>query len=224
MWLLLGTGWNLFQFLFCLVIVIFETVNCKKKKRIKRPGIFIVSTLAAALIVVYVSAWVFGFGKMGIYDLKIKYADKVGYTTSHFPMSVPEGAKLEDMGMIPTIMQGEGYVHATFSADEQTIRLLESKAADSAIMSFTAHQYLNNNIPAEYQDKAQKIFESTYQFKDVDAVIGVGRSTLVNEQEEQNNKNDIDIYIIDSNFYWNHLRTNSVIVDKTSGYIEYIGQ
>ena len=97
MWLLLGTGWNLFQFVFCLIIVIVEIGLYKKKKTIKTPLISIVLTLVSALIVVWASLLVFGFGKMGIYDLKIKYADKVGYTTNHFPMSVPEGARLEDI-------------------------------------------------------------------------------------------------------------------------------
>ncbi len=234
MWLLIGTGWNVFQFVVCLIIIIVEIVNDKKKRPINNPSRFIVFTLGSALIVVYFSMLVLGFGKMGIYDLKIKYADQAGYTTGHFPMSVPEGAKLEDIGMMPTIMQGDGYVHALFSADEQTVKLLESKAADSAIMSFSLDQYLNNTIPIEHQNKAQKIFDNNYHFENTAAVIRVEYSALIHEQEKRFNPSngdtsrikadDIAIYIIDSNFYWNHLRTNAVIVDKTSGHIEYIGQ
>ena len=232
--LLIGAGFNLFQFIICLIIVIVELVKHASKKEIKYPKvIFVFLTLIAALLVLWVSSFGFGFGKMGIYGLKLKYADFYGYTTDHFPNSVPQGAKLKDMGMLPTIMQGAGNVHATFGSDGQTIRTLEQKASDNSIMSFTLKQYLNDEIPKEYVDKAQKIFDTKYSsLKGTDAVIKVDYSKIINDYKNrydqggttsQNDLNNVIIYIIDSNFYWNHLRTNSVVVDHNEGLIEYTG-
>jgi len=233
--LLLGCGFNLFQSMLCILIVIPEICAFKKKKEIKySKAVYILLTLFVALIIGWFSCFVFGFGKMGVYKLKIKYADHVGYNTEHFPQSIPEGARLKDMGLIPTIMQGSGNVHVTFSANEQTIKALERKAADAAIMSFTVEQYLENDIPKEYHDKAQKIFDDIYGFENTDAVIRVDYSEIIKEQtnmnydlqddKDQNKFDDVIIYIIDSNFFWNHIRTNSVVVNHTSGNIEYIGQ
>ncbi len=233
MFLLIGTGFNLIPFVICLIIVIMECVCLKKNKKIERPSSYFVSTLLVGVVLVWVSCFKFGFGKLGIYELKIRYADKAGYSTNHFPQSIPEEANLEDMGMLPSIMQGSGNVHATFSVDEHSIDALEKKAADAAILSFTVEQYLYGEIPKECLDKAQKIFEDKYDFEGVDATISVDGSKILKEQDElyddsngndKSKLNDVVIYIIDSNFYFNHIRTDAVVVDHTGGRIEYVGQ
>ena len=232
MFLLIGAGFNLIPFVICLIIVIMECV-CFKKKKIEHPSSYFVSTLIVGLVLVWVSCFKFGFGKLGIYELKNRYADNAGYSTNHFPQSIPEEAKLENMGMLPSIMQGSGNVHAIFSVDEHTIDALEKKAADVSIISFTAEQYLNGEIPQECMDKAQNIFEDKYDFEGVEATISVDGSKILKEQDELYNSsngndksklNDVVIYIIDSNFNFNHIRTDAVVVDHTDGRIEYVGQ
>ena len=92
-------------------------------------------------------------------------------------------------------------------------------------MSFSAEQYLKGDIPEEYQKKAQEIIEEKYDFKDMQAQITVTASKIIyGQQKREDELDDIMIYIMDSNFYWNHIRTDSVIVDHVSGQIEYIGQ
>ncbi len=232
--LLIGSGFNLFQCIFCMLIVIPELVAIKNKKEIKYPKpLYIFATLFAALIVGWFSCCIFGFGKMGIYSLKVKFADNAGYTANHFPQAIPEGAKLLDMGLLPTIMQGDGNVHATFSCDEDTIAELEKKASDRAIMTFTIKQYLDGDIPDEYYDMAKKILNEKLHFEDMEPDIRINASRIIMDQQniyydhygKQTNKelNDVMIYIIDSNFYWNHLRTDSVVVDRTQNIIEYVG-
>jgi len=120
-WILIGTGFNLFPFVISMAIVILEIVNLKKKKPVKNPALFMIGTVFSALIVVWISGAFFGYGKMGVYELKLKYARKAGYSTEHFPAVVPDGAVLEDMRMIPTIMQGSGYVDVLLSADDKKI-------------------------------------------------------------------------------------------------------
>ncbi|MCR4748297.1 MAG: hypothetical protein K5877_00630 [Lachnospiraceae bacterium] len=224
--LLIGSGFNLFQCLFCMLIVIPELIAYKKRKEIKSSKVsFVFMTIFVAVMVGWFSCFVFGFGKMGIYELKIKYADMAGYTTKHFPQNIPEGAVLTDMGLLPTIMQGDGNIHATFIAAAPVLNALEKKASAEAVMSFSAEQYLKGDIPEEYQKKAQEIFEEKYDFKDTQAQITVTASKIIyGQQKNENEPDDIMIYIIDSNFYWNHIRTDSVIVDHASGLIEYIGQ
>ena len=233
--ILIGSGFNLFQCLICLLIAIPELIAFKKKKEIKHSkALFIFATLFAALIVGWFSCSIFGFGKMGVYSLKVKFAGHAGYTTSHFPQTVPENAKLIDMGLMPTIMQGDGNVHATFNCDDQTLSLLEKKASDKAMMTFTISQYLNGDISDEYYEMAKKILNEKFDFKDMEPSITINASDIIMAQHkkfnDQNGKpsdselDDVMIYIIDSNFYWNHLRTDSVVVDRTNNRIEYIGQ
>ena len=232
---LIGSGFNLFQFILCMLIVIPESAAFKKKKEITYPKpLFLCATLFVALLVVWFSCSRFGYGKMGIYSLKVKYADNSGYTASHFPQTIPEGAKLLDMGLMPTIMQGDGNVHATFSCDAQTLAELEKKVSRDAIMTFTIKQYLEGDISDEYYEMAKKTLNKRYGFEDMEPSIRINASDIIMQQERtfydqygkpsENELNDIMIYILDSNFYWNHLRTDSVVVDHTESVIEYVGQ
>lgn len=233
--ILIGSKFNMFQCLVCLLIVIPELIAFKKKKEIKyKKSLFVFATLFAALIIGWFSSSVFGYGKMGVYSLKVKFADNAGYSTYHFPQKIPENAKLIDMGLMPTIMQGDGNVHATFSCDEKTLKELEKKAGDKAMMTFTIKQYLEGDISDEYRQTAKKILNEKYDFKDMEPEISINASGIIMDQHEKfydqygkqtdSELDDVMIYILDSNFYWNHLRTDSVVVDHTNNVIEYVGQ
>lgn len=221
--ILLGTRGNLFQVIICLIIIIYEAKEYKDKKEIKgsKAG-YVLCGIIASLVVIYFSLWRFGFGRLfGIYSLKLSYANAGGYTTTFFPEKVPKGTKLKDLGHLPSVMQGDGYVYAVFDVDDPNLLSeLENKAASKALMSFDVKEYALGEIPKEYQDLANKIFREKTGFKDIDATIGITDPAHITYDYEDH---DITIYIIDSNFYFNHLRTDSVLVDHTDGVIEYVG-
>lgn len=222
--ILIGTRGSAFQFIICLIIVLTEIAAYKDKKEIKGGKIsYILCGIVAALIVLYISMFRYGFGRyVGIYSLKLKYADAGHYTTAHFPQRIPDGAKLTDMGHIPTIMQGSGYVYAVFEVDDPALlRQLEDQAASRCIMCFSGADYINREFSEDDLKTAEEIFRERTGFKDMDPSISVGDPgrLLVNATDH-----DIMIYILDSNFYWNHLRTDAVIVDRSASFIQYIGE
>ena len=222
--ILIGTRGSLFQFIVCLIIVLTEIAAYRDKKEIKGGKVsYILCGIVAALIVLYISMFRYGFGRyVGIYGLKLKYAEAGHYTTSHFPQRIPDGTKLTNMGHIPTIMQGSGFVYAVFEVDDTALlSQLEDRAASSCIMSFSGDDYMNGEFSEDDLKTAEEIFRERTGFKDMDPKIYVedpGR-ILVNADGH-----DIMIYILDSNFYWNHLRTDAVIVDRSASFIQYIGE
>lgn len=220
---LIGATYNLGVAVFCVIICIPEIVAYRKKKEIKTSKkVYIGISIFAALIMFYISCFEFGFGRLGMYSLKVRYADHCHYTATHFPQEIPDGAVLTDIGLLPTIMQGDGNMHATFIANRQTLDELEKKAASEAIMSFDAKQYMNGELPKQYYDMAGKIYEQHYGRKSDNIHISVCDVTgLIRDNYPEH---DIMIYIIDSNFNWNHIRTDSVVVDHTDGVIQYVGQ
>ena len=220
---LLGTRGNSVQFIICLIIVIFEVKAYKDKKEIKgSKTAYVICGIFAALIVIYFSLWRYGFGKLfGVYSLKLSYAASGGYTTTFFPEKVPEGAKLKDFGHLPTIMQGDGYVYAVFDTEDATLlSKLENEAAAKAIMSFDITELGTGEMLKENLDLAEKIFREKTGFKDIDPTIDFTDPARIRYDHPDH---DITIYIIDSNFYFNHLRTDAVLVDHTDGVIEYVG-
>ena len=221
--ILLGTRGSVLQFIICLIIVIVEVMAYKDKKEIKgKKIIYVLCSVIAALVVIYVSSWRYGFGKMaGVYSLKLNYANSGNYTTTFFPQKVPEGAVLKDMGHMPTIMQGDGFVYAVFDTEyESLLNRLENEASKKAIMSFSAKNWSQGEYSKEQLDLAEKIFRERTGFENIDPTIGFTDPARISNNHEDH---DITIYIIDSNFYFNHLRTDAVLVDHTDGVIEYVG-
>ena len=222
-YILLGTRGNIVQFIICLIIVLAEVKAFRDKKEMKGGKIaYILCGVFAALIVIYVSLWRYGFGKVGgIYSLKLKYANSGNYTTTFFPNKVPEGAVLKDMGHLPSMMQGDGYVYTVFEIEDAALLdKLEKEASLKAIMSFSAKDWAKGEFSKEQLDIAEKIFRERTGFKDIDPTISITDPARITKNHEEH---DITIYIIDSNFHFNHLRTDAVLVDHTDGVIEYVG-
>ncbi|MCR5283108.1 MAG: hypothetical protein K6E18_07025 [Lachnospiraceae bacterium] len=220
--ILIGSYFNMGVGMFCIAVAVVEVIIGKWKKEIKHKVLYFLGTVFAALIMVWISTWEFGFANFGVYALKIRYADRIGYTTSHFPQEVPENARLLNCTMMPTIMQGSGNVQATFGAEGEVLEALEQQAKEACIMSFSAADYVNGNLPEEDQKLAQKIFEEKTDFENTEARIQVCDPTGM--IRECASTHDMTIYILDSNFYWNHIHTDSVLVDHTGHEIQYVGE
>ena len=224
LFLTLGTWFSLFWAVVCLVAAVASVILTSVKKEItEKKTPYLAGIMGVALVVVLGSLFfrVSPFGTVGIYERKLQYADRHGYDTGHFPQSIPGDAKLTDMKMIPSVMQGDGFIHAYFQFDsKEALMELAEEAEQNAELGFTAKDYMYGNLSDEDKAYAKSRVRQISGWKDAEPCIEIEHSPSVSEYYDTH---FVMIYIIDSNYYPNHVRTNSVVVDYTDGVIEYVG-
>lgn len=199
----------------CVFMVIFTVLHLAVYE--KKPAVSqsILVRVVAVLAGVFVMTFVSPFGRLGIYDLKLRYADSHGYETGHFPKST-QGMTIQDMELLPSIGQGDGYVRCTFcDISGDTLASMESAAGEKAVISFTGRDYINGTIPEQTRKTAESMAKDS---KNADIYVHMSP-----EMKEKLNSHDVMIYITDSNFFIHHIRTDSVIIDRTDGSAEYTG-
>ena len=205
LFILFGTYFHAVLCVFMVIFTVLHLVVYEKKPPVSQSiPVRVVAVLAGVFVMTFVSP----FGKLGMYDLKLRYADSHGYETGHFPKSTQE--------LFPSIGQGDGFVRCTFcDISGDTLALMESAAREKAVISFTGKDYINGTIPEQTRKTAESMAKDS---KNADIYVHMSP-----EMKEKLNSHDVMIYITDSNFFIHHIRTDSVIIDRTDGSAEYTG-
>ena len=199
----------------CVFMVIFSVLHLVVYEKKPPVSQSILVRVVAVLASIYALTFVSPFGKIGTYDLKLRYADSHGYETDHFPR-IREGMKIQDMKLLPSIGQGDGFVRCTFrDISGGTLASMETAAREKAVISFTGKDYINGTIPEQTWKTAESMAKDS---KNADIYVHMSP-----EMKEKLNSHDVMIYITDSNFFIHHIRTDSVIIDRTDGTAEYTG-
>ncbi|MBR1568655.1 MAG: hypothetical protein IJ648_06785 [Lachnospiraceae bacterium] len=221
LYVLFGTWIHLFLAVVCLTLEILEIILMVRKVRVKLKAGYILRLIGAVLFVLFVGSFASPYHKVGIYEYKLQYVDRHGYDIDHFPASVPAGAELIDMEYIPSIMQGDGCVRAYFQLHKkEQLDDLEEAAARRAEIVIPADKYVNGEFSEGQYALAKKKLEQGTGFSDMDPEIWIWKSDRVMDHYADH---DITIYIVESNYYFHRLHTDSVVVDHTDGVIEYVG-
>lgn len=219
---LLGSISQLILFFICLGITLLEFCLYRKDKPVQKKKTWLAGRILLFLILLYISCFASILCPLGIYELKLSYAAAFGSTTEHFPKRV-SGMELMEMGFLPSIMQGNGHVYARFEVeDDALLRQLEAQAEGSCEIQFTAADYTTGQIEKDVLEKARRILQDHWSSSSPAPApdIWIWNSERVNNHSQDH---DIRIYIISSNYYTNHIRTSSVVVDWTDHVIEYEG-
>lgn len=216
--LLFGTGLHL---LLCIAGVVLALWLGRHGKRREKLPARIASVLVPMLLMIWISSFSCGYGTIGAYGCKVWYAGSFGMHVDHFPDTVPQGFELKEMGFLPSILQGDGHVYALFQTDDpETLAEWEKQASGKAILSFSGTDYAEENFSAEDVAHASAVLKERFGFQDMDPSFWYWDREGTRQHYRDH---DITIYFMESNFYWNHIRTSAIVIDRTDRVIEFIG-
>ncbi len=135
------------------------------------------------------------------YPIAIRYTYEGRPPFEFFPEELPSSAKNIRYEFLPTILQGEGHVTLRFTADEDYIDDLKEKLKDEA-MYITDSEGL-----AEINSRLEN--GKTIQF------YGIDDGDRFFEEHP-----DAEIYILYTNYDWNHPRSRAVFIDEDYVFFE----
>ena len=121
-------------------------------------------------------------------------------TDGFFPDKLPADAENFRTEYCPPLMQGSGYYYICFNTE-----YIEQYNAftGNAVLSFTMEEY-NNGLSEESYEKFNKLAEDGYG---LDFYVDIPDCI---DESDSNTK----IYIINSNFYWNHPHTDIIFINN----------
>ncbi len=142
-----------------------------------------------------------------LYPLQLKYY-KSTYSQSDaldfFPDKIPENVGDYKLEHVPTVMQGAGHTSLMFTSDSETIQECIREAKQDAILIFTLSEQ------DQYEDKFKKSSGSEYAFL----------YFYTDEAMKQNSEN-VTVYLLYSNFDFNHPHTSAVLVDEENCTVQF---
>lgn len=214
--LLLGTYINILLAAACIA---FGALDIIRRGAPSHKGL-IASRTIALLVCAYIGIGMSSpYGRIGLYGSKLRYAEASGYSVGHFP-DLKEGLRLTDMQYMPSVMQGSGWVYAGIECSAERLAHLEKDAAERAQVCFTLDGYLTGTIP---EDRMPWANDTADDERSWDRWYDKHIYVHLSERMMDASGHDTAVYIIYSNYYSDHIRTDAVIVDRTDGYIEYVG-
>lgn len=142
-----------------------------------------------------------------LYPLQLKYY-KSTYSQSDaldfFPDKIPENVGDYKLEHVPTVMQGAGHTSLIFTSDSETIKECIRAAEQDAILIFTLSEQ------DQYKDEFKKLSGNEY------ALLYI----YTDEAMKQNSEN-VTVYLLYSNFDFNHPHTSAVLVDEENFTVQF---
>lgn len=122
----------------------------------------------------------------------------------YFPEKLPESAENFKTEFMPSILQGTGHYYVCFNADDEYISAAVRECSQKAVMSFKAAE----RDSAEIDEKVKKISGNE------------NASPVVYLPEFVSGNNEV-IYLLKSNYNFNHPSSMSVIINENENIICY---
>ena len=168
----------------------------------KRPSLFTASLVCLIILTVSAMFWSI-FHAPFIIKTKWQYPAALTYVygsvnkSTVLPQKLPESAENINCEFLPTMLQGSGHMCVEFTADDSYIQNLkdELKSDSMYIVKYCELGELNASLPAEDSDYGG--------FKE----ISLWEGSFTKEHP------DATVYIIYTNYNWNHPRSKAVFID-----------
>ncbi len=137
--------WGTFYFFWgglSLIWLLITLFRIHKKHTIKEPVIY----LAGRILLAYIFFYFLQFetpvagGFKAQYPMQIAYADKLGYNVSGFPEVLPKEVSNYFIEVVPSMLQGGGWVKLSFQTDDSTIEHYKETYASRTIWTKTMLQ------------------------------------------------------------------------------------
>ena len=128
------------------------------------------------------------------YPMAMKYAYGFQTASTFLPEELPSSARDVRYDFFPTILQGDGHVCVEFTADEVYVTELSNRLETEAmyVINYGELDSLNAALNTEDSDyKKITLWEGSFGEEHPDSTV----------------------YIIDTNYYWNHPRYKAVFID-----------
>jgi energy-coupling factor transporter transmembrane protein EcfT len=128
------------------------------------------------------------------YPMALKYAYGFHAVSTFFPEELPTSAKDVRYDFFPSILQADGHVCVEFTADEDYVKELSNRLEKEAmyVINYRELDSLNATINTEESDyKRITLWEGSFGKEHPDAIV----------------------YIIYTNYDWNHARFKAVFID-----------
>ena len=183
-----------------VICVICFTVSLKRKQYDAK---VIAAELVAVLVLAYFmfSTSLFSGSFIWQYPFQRWYIEFMANddTDGFFPDQLPADAKNFCTEYCPPLMQGNGYYYICFNTDN--IDQFKSYTKE-AILSFTMEEYANG-LSEKHAARFNEFAEDGY---------GLEFYVDIPDCIDEENYNT-EIYIINSNFYWNHPHTDIIFIN-----------
>lgn len=146
------------------------------------------------------------------YNIDIFHLEKsYGLNCSFFPDRLPKDAKNTHFNYMPTILQGDGHRNVFFETSEEYInQYLEEYSEQAILPAFTVSELYDQDNSIVLSNLEEYVEDSS------DPVFHVTIPQYVRE-----NYPNAKVYVIYSNFYWNHMYSRCFICDEESGLIGF---
>lgn len=222
-WLLCLIGFLLTSAVKFIVAAIISTILCiievvgNRKKEPKKG-----SVVSAILVILLVMAFQFSMPPLMISSNMVwQYPFQTAFVGIYQNIKEPDWfpdftKEVEDeyqFDYVPSVMQGTGYYSVRFVTDSQCAKAYATQYEEQAIYKIPLR---------EYSDGYRIENESLSEQDDTD-----GSTFMVSMDEEfwagyWNSESTAMIYVLESNFDWNHPRSSVVIIDTANGKIQFI--
>ena len=168
----------------------------------KRPSLFAASLTCLIILTVNALCWSIFFPPLKIstkwqYPIALSYVFGSPSKSKLLPKELPESAEDVRFEFMPSFLQGTGHVSVGFTADDGYIQNLKVKLAKES-MHITEHSELgelNDSLPSEDSDYGG------YKY------ISLWEGNIRDEHP------DATIYILYTNYNWNHPSSKAVFID-----------
>ena len=186
---------------FILILVpdlIFLIILAVRLSRKRYTSFFICSVVFTLVLTFHMLFWAMFHMPVAVntswqYPIALKYSNSFKAIDTVLPEELPGSAKDVYFEFMPTILQGAGHIAVGFTADETYVKDLEDEVRSQAVHIGKYNEYgcleLSNQDPGS--DKVVYLWEGDIREKHPDATV----------------------YVIYSNYDWNHPHSKAVFID-----------
>lgn len=143
------------------------------------------------------------------YSVNVRYARvRFGHEYEVFPDKLPKGAHDVSYVYLPSMLQGTGHMCLFFETSDENIDCyLSEYSEETAVPVFTLDEYENDELPFSLEDYAGDVSNPSLSF--------------YIPKEICEKYPDAEVYVIESNFDWNHQYTTCFYCDRESGMVGF---
>lgn len=136
--------------------------------------------------------------------------NQLNYTGSFLPEELPGDAHNVSLQYLPTVLQGDGRTNVFFETSSENIDKYISYYSEKAILPvFTVKELAD-------QENSPVLSHLKDYVEDSSPELHVTIPDYIKE-----NYPNAKVYVIDSNFYWNHMYSQCFICDKEAGIVGF---
>lgn len=210
--ILIGQYFNIIPAIFAIIIGLVVRKNCRIRTNVVAVIVLLFGyyNLVGMMLFNYIDRrepWA-----AACYGIDIKYINSAYHTNYDFlPEKLPSDAHNLSFILMPTLLQGGGHTNVFFKTSDENIEQYIAYYQEQAILPpFTVSElYDQDNSPvlSHLGDYVEDVSEPKLHISIPEYV--------------RKNYPDAEVYVIYSNFNWNHMYSNSFILDKEAGIVGF---